>query len=337
MRLAREFDRQGGFALADFVGPAPGRPPTTRRARSRPPTTEEEGTSIRLMSVHQAKGLEFPIVVLPDLNRKPNQRDSMLGIHPDLGLVVRPSRQGLPRADETPEPDAEESLGWLAFQAIEAEEERKESLRLFYVATTRARDHLILSTGLDVEAETADHAGTNASDSDCPAAVAPRAASTAFQLLLERFDWRSGHCLAELAEDAAKPRVNVVMPTPPEAGPRRPRTPLRQRLEEIEQSIRRTPVGESRGGTRSIAMPRFVELIPETAGNSRSRRLGSLARLLIADHSLFRGEPLDQAAERAGDRQIPCAGSALVREAIAFLDSWPDTPLFQEIRQAARN
>ena len=44
------------------------------------------------MSIHQAKGLEFPIVVIPDLNRKPNPRDALLGLHPELGLVVRPPR-----------------------------------------------------------------------------------------------------------------------------------------------------------------------------------------------------------------------------------------------------
>jgi ATP-dependent helicase/nuclease subunit A len=70
VRLARRFDHQGGFTLAAFVGRLRAdvrRPPREEQAA----TTDEEGTSIRLMSIHQAKGLEFPIVVLPDLNRKP--------------------------------------------------------------------------------------------------------------------------------------------------------------------------------------------------------------------------------------------------------------------------
>ena len=95
VRIARSFDEQEGFSLADFVA-------RLREDLNNPPheeqaaTTEEDSPTIRLMSIHQAKGLEFPIVVIPDLNRKPNPRDSFLGLHPDLGLVVRPPRAAAP-------------------------------------------------------------------------------------------------------------------------------------------------------------------------------------------------------------------------------------------------
>src|SRR5262249_59656170 len=67
IRLARDFDRQGGFTLADFVARL--RADLENEPREeQAATTDEAGTSIRLMSIHQAKGLEFPIVALPDLD-----------------------------------------------------------------------------------------------------------------------------------------------------------------------------------------------------------------------------------------------------------------------------
>ena len=145
--IAREFDRQGGFTLADLVARLRGfldEPPREELAAA----TEEESTNIRLMSIHQAKGLEFPIVVIPDLNRESDSRTQWLGFHPDLGLVVRPVAPLPTRPGGEAESMSEHSLGWLTFRAIEEDENRREAIRLFYVAATRARDYLILSAGL---------------------------------------------------------------------------------------------------------------------------------------------------------------------------------------------
>ncbi len=207
VRIARSFDEQEGFSLADFVA-------RLREDLNNPPheeqaaTTEEDSPTIRLMSIHQAKGLEFPIVVIPDLNRKPNPRDSFLGLHPDLGLVVRPPRAAAPPSEAEADPSTGESVGWLAYQAIEAEEDRREALRLFYVAATRARDHLILSAG--IESVPAEDGGTPAEQ------ASPRPASPACELLMERFDWRTGVCLAPLPETWPAPRVNVITGRPGE-------------------------------------------------------------------------------------------------------------------------
>ena len=95
--IAREFDRQGGFTLADLVGRLRAyldEPPREELAAA----TEEESTNIRLMSIHQAKGLEFPIVVVPDLNRETDSRTQWLGLDHDLGLVVRPAARPPARA-----------------------------------------------------------------------------------------------------------------------------------------------------------------------------------------------------------------------------------------------
>jgi ATP-dependent helicase/nuclease subunit A len=338
VRLARDFDRQESFTLADLVARLRADlddPPREEQAA----TTDEDSPSIRLMSIHQAKGLEFPIVVIPDLNRKPNPRDPLIGLHPELGLVIRPARLAAQVGAEA-EPDPGESLGWLTFQAIENDEDRQESLRLFYVAATRARDHLVLSTGLETEPETDDPAARALADlgSCCAQSTGnPRPASPALQLLIERFDWRTGRCLARLPDGWPLPRVDTVLTTPPEPEDKRPRPSVGRRLEEIKQAIVSTPLGGPQPARRPPSLPRLIDLDPQPELPGRSDRLGRLIRGALAEPTLLSGEPLDQVCARVGARQAPAASSALIARAVRRLASWPDSQLFQELRDASRS
>ncbi|HZW32098.1 MAG TPA: UvrD-helicase domain-containing protein, partial [Isosphaeraceae bacterium] len=147
VRLARDFDRQGGFTLADFVARL--RADLENEPREeQAATTDEAGTSVRLMSIHQAKGLEFPIVVLPDLARAPSHRSPLVACHPELGLVVRPPQPAPAAGDAPVDPAASRGFAWQAYLTLERADDERESLRLFYVAATRARDALVLSAGL---------------------------------------------------------------------------------------------------------------------------------------------------------------------------------------------
>jgi ATP-dependent helicase/nuclease subunit A len=338
--MARDFDRQGGFTLGDFVSRLRAdltNPPREEQAA----TTEEDSPTIRLMSIHQAKGLEFPIVVIPDLNRQPNPRAALVGLHPVLGVVIRPPRQPSPPADDSAEPDQGNSVGWLTFQAIEEAEDRKESLRLFYVAATRARDHLILSAGLESEpeTETGEHeAALFASLGSCRSlsAAQPRAGAPAFQLLLERFDWRSGSCVAPLPEGWPAPRVEVALTRPPEAEARRRRGSIRRQIQDIEEAIARTPLGTERTVPGSTFSPALIDLDPEQGDLARSARLNRLVRVALADRALLRGDGLEEVCARLGARQVPAANSRLASAAASFLRAWPGTSLFRELRDASR-
>jgi len=99
----------------------------------------EAVNAVRIMSVHKSKGLEFPVVILAEMNSNFNKSDYTNDIvaHPKYAI-------GLQVIDGP----SNSKLASLAHQVI-AEEKYAESLaeemRILYVATTRARERLILT------------------------------------------------------------------------------------------------------------------------------------------------------------------------------------------------
>jgi len=92
--------------------------------------TDSEGHRIRVMTVHGSKGLEAPIVILPDTcDRKSNDRDEV--------VIVQETPLWRTPADESPAAIA-------AARAARKDREAEERLRLLYVALTRARSWLIV-------------------------------------------------------------------------------------------------------------------------------------------------------------------------------------------------
>jgi ATP-dependent helicase/nuclease subunit A len=98
--------------------------------------------AVQIMTVHQAKGLEFPVVVIGDAARSnPHPRgvliDERLGIVPPLT-----DRRLTPKPDGGQEIESVTSAAYRLAQEQEQDEEAAESDRLLYVAATRARELL---------------------------------------------------------------------------------------------------------------------------------------------------------------------------------------------------
>lgn len=86
---------------------------------------------VRVMTVHGAKGLEAPVVILPDTTQLPSSRNSEQLLPCDQGLVYLPNKPGVP---------AELQPAWDA----ETARQKQEFMRLLYVAMTRAESRLLV-------------------------------------------------------------------------------------------------------------------------------------------------------------------------------------------------
>ncbi len=100
--------------------------------------SEKEDT-VRIMSIHGSKGLEFPIVFVAGLGKQMNLQDARESIvlHPDLGI-------GAPCVDEKFRIRTRTILQKTVQQEITLES-LGEELRILYVALTRAKEKLILT------------------------------------------------------------------------------------------------------------------------------------------------------------------------------------------------
>ena len=102
-------------------------------------TIGEEENTVRIMSIHKSKGLEFPIVFAAGMGKRFNMSDASTGlvIHQDLGI-------GMQAVD----PKERTQASSLVRQVIQKQirlESLGEELRVLYVALTRAKEKLILT------------------------------------------------------------------------------------------------------------------------------------------------------------------------------------------------
>lgn len=101
----------------------------------RPPV--EAQNSVALMTIHGSKGLEWPVVIIPDLAREWPNTSEPVRFDPELGVALRFENE----KGEALEPALSTLLEYKHKQG-----EIEEARRVLYVALTRAQDHLILSS-----------------------------------------------------------------------------------------------------------------------------------------------------------------------------------------------
>jgi ATP-dependent helicase/nuclease subunit A len=127
--IARRYDAKRGLSFRGFAEHLL-EEAETRQAREAP-ILEEGSDGVRIMTVHRAKGLEFPVVILADPTCKLHRQTADRFIDSDRGLCA------LRLAGWQP-------LDLLEHEQEEIERDREEGIRLAYVAATRARDLLVV-------------------------------------------------------------------------------------------------------------------------------------------------------------------------------------------------
>ncbi|MGC9318567.1 MAG: UvrD-helicase domain-containing protein, partial [Armatimonadota bacterium] len=138
--LARSFEAAGEYSLRRFVEYL--QELVVSEEHEGLATVHEEASDVvRLLTVHKAKGLEWPIVIVPDLARVPRGGSGDPLLDERLGPVPKMEAE-----------DGETTWGAVGslVRRRQQDQEIAERRRLLYVALTRARDHLILSASYEL-------------------------------------------------------------------------------------------------------------------------------------------------------------------------------------------
>ncbi len=234
MRLAAEFESREGRDLRGFLDFLAAR--AEGGAEPQAATAVEGHDGVRIMTIHNAKGLEFDVVAVPDLSRSllAGSRASLLALgreaeEPRVGMQLR--RLGAPAINLF-------SYGELCEEGNARDAE--EGLRLFHVAATRARERLILSGVVKPEPGKETRAGTPIVERIVDAFGIDRESDSA------------------LAVPAPQPRAGLAVEFPPSEIAVQVSLPSVERAAELTTTARRAgeapPLGQ---GPAPLARPSF--------------------------------------------------------------------------------
>ena len=319
MERARAFAGAGGGGLAAFLAWAAEAGDASGEQESQ---VDDEGDHVRLLTIHKAKGLEYPIVVLYGGSRagRGGGGDPIVDREGRrMAARVRVELPGCPSQSLEP-PDYQD------LKEYEARMADSELCRLLYVATTRARDHVVLScfgnpltkkgepakgallgpiaAGLPAPAPLAEEYEDGSllvlPPPEPPARIEPEGPGDADELLLDRDAWRRRR--GELMARAGAP----ARATSPSG------------LEHVDESVRTGGPGAPPGRARALALGSVLhrtmelcDLADESSVDATARAAAAelehpelveaAARLALA---CWRAEPVRQAAAAVAEQDL---------------------------------
>lgn len=203
----------------------------------------EDANAVQIMTVHQAKGLQFPIVIVPDCGQPVRRKTVPVLFGPEDRFAIR-----------FKDPDANvkrEPSDYLSFKEEENEREKAEYVRLLYVAATRAQDHLAFFGSMPGDVD--DSASTKINES--------------WASWLNDFSRNRPELLASGDVDAAYERTAVACGWKPDVEPLKPlhehdddRTRIVNRIFRSEKPVPKTITINATNLTKYMTCPRLYYL-----------------------------------------------------------------------------
>ena len=124
--IIRGFQKEPRFGLKDFLNYMDSL--TVIKAKETEAQIEDENADVvRLMTIHKAKGLEFPVVIVADMGRESFSSSEPILFSAETGIAIKGSEEYKSMAEKN------------------LEKGKEEENRILYVAMTRAGERLILS------------------------------------------------------------------------------------------------------------------------------------------------------------------------------------------------
>lgn len=232
--------------------------------------SKQGGGQVRIMTIHGAKGLQAPVVFLPDTLAMPKQSPRILWPDAELPVPLFAFRRNL------------ENEACAAARARANHRRDQEYRRLLYVALTRAEDRLYICGWQNKQATTPEGCWYQL------VAEALRSQTATISLPFDATrliaDGWKGEALRLDQPQIAPPRADATRsarvetltalpewaqtPAPLEPRPSRPLTPSRP---EGSEPPLRTPLGEDDGARfqRSLLLHRLLQILPDLAPDAR--------------------------------------------------------------------
>ena len=251
---------------------------------------EMEGArgEVRVMTVHGAKGLEAPIVFLPETTLKRTARGSALLHTADGGFLWAPTKKA----------DCEASRA--AREARERKDEH-EAQRLFYVALTRARDRLVLAGRINARDKIENVGGWYAAAEAAfgRSEIAPHVQTLEGEVRRFGPDPTFATPYAASAAQKPAPPAWIAERPAPETAPRFV-SPSRLGDEEPDVGPAPSPLAEAQGlgrWRRGDLIHRLLQLLPDIAPAERE---AAAQRLLARERDLTEAQRAEMAAAALG-------------------------------------
>lgn len=202
-------------------------------------TASKETDAVRIMTVHQSKGLEFPVTILAYAASKRNEQDlrEKLLYNKNAGLAMQLREDDCGESSVMLETLPHKSVAAAADESLAAEE-----MRILYVALTRAEERLIITAGMRKAADTVE---TLRADAEFYSAYSVYSQKTYISWILsavfaEEASGRDAHCTVRIVSASGDEDAYVTPHEVETSAEEETAAPNRKIIDEIKETLRKS-------------------------------------------------------------------------------------------------